>query len=247
MGIIITLSIAIKYEYFNTTVRIPDNTSWTQITGYGGAASATIDGSGSGILFSAASFAASGSEWINYPDLHLLAGYGTNSYANVHLDNVTTNNFELVCRGHCDCLLTQINATSQKFVAKCDGLSSCAYSKINWSPTNNTLSNLIVTGNGALSLYNSYLITNGDGSNVTITLSGFLAGYGLTILCQTGDQCIINCDSAHACYNTTLICDSDSDGICTVNNCNQTRFQWCPISDTSGIYIVQPSKFWLTM
>ena len=124
----------------------------------------------------------------------------------------------IACYGSNSCHNSQIEAN---VFVQCRGDQSCAQSNINLTAPLLTPLN----GNGAYSLYNSTIISNG---NISVDLSGYYAGYGASLYCQQDDQCIINC-FGNGCTQFYIVCD----GVCTINLNSDDTIP--PINDTAMI------------
>eukprot|EP01083_Nonionella_stella_P235129 827108_1 len=130
---------------------------------------------------------------------------GTNSCSNIA--PIQTNNIHHVsCEGAVSCYASTITNIGDGYYVPCSGDQSCAYATITHFED--------IEGFGPYSLMHATINSGGVGS-VEITLSGYHAGFGATINCETNDICTINC-YGNACSQTLILCDGD----CTVNTFN---------------------------
>ena len=83
-----------------------------------------------------------------------------------------------------------------------------------------------VVGIGACSLRNAVIQSGNNDMNVV--LSGYYSGYNLTIICQNGVTCTIDC-SGNACFSTYLDCEN---GNCIIN-CDELQSIDCPKNITN--------------
>eukprot|EP01084_Bolivina_argentea_P272502 463987_1 len=130
--------------------------------------------------------------------------FGSNSCSNI--DTVTidgTNKFSnsLRCTGANSCRYSKLRVETE---VQCKADQSCAYTNIQQTSS--------IFANSAYSLYNAVIDSTGSPGNVlNITLSGYYAGFGAQITCQSTDICNINC-YGNACYMLYINCVN--------NNCN---------------------------
>lgn len=111
----------------------------------------------------------------------------------------------------------------------CYGKFSCAKANISGNDD--------IQATGSYSLYGSTVYSNG--TDIDVDISGYFAGYNLTIVCSSGDSCAVECFD-NACVETYFYCD-DSVSTCTVD-CNSTSGS-CPYQISSTASITQLSSW----
>ena len=148
---------------------------------------------------------------------------GICSCADITVGGMTsTDGREMKCHGTLACFGSLLNGASGLEIT-CNGEKSCMNTIIN--------DGYDIYGNGAYSLENSIITGNGaTNTELRVHLKGYLAGYNLTIYCESGlVTCTINC-YGNGCYNTYYNCDLSTN--CVIN-CNETQNIYCPINMSS--------------
>lgn len=130
---------------------------------------------------------------------------------------------DLECSGEDSC--TKANITTDDCVGfkTCSGAQSCAHSMHSMS----SRCFAEAYGGGAMSYYESSLITGGSETDFYFELGGFLAGYGFDIYCNGTDECVVSCATPMACLNTTVHCLNESS--CSLDyDCDNSKGVFCP-------------------
>ena len=175
--------------------------------------------------------------------------YGDQSCA--HINNLETRN--LGCHGSSSCYNTRVSSQFHNLLTICHGDQSCANSVFNTTSSHN------ISGYGSYSLMNSIISTNinidtdSDAVNIDINiiqieLSGYEAGYNLTIECDNEDVfCVVLC-YGNACNNTEIYCLTESIGFNDSGNyncyidCNDEMSRDCPTVIYTDI-IINDTKY----
>eukprot|EP01084_Bolivina_argentea_P052335 96141_1 len=150
---------------------------------------------------------------------------------------------QLICSGTEAC--SDIETLYIHNDAYCFGGSSCSFS---WLDSQNTATHTVWCGgeqscakasfskmsrilaHGAYSLYNSFIFSDPNSNSLSVELFGYRAGFGATILCQTGHLCTINCYGS-GCLSLHILCY----GTCVVHNNSTDTIT--PIMGTDNINI----------
>ena len=140
------------------------------------------------------------------------------------------------CHGYQSCINSQIQGSGN---IDCFGLNSCGNTMIDGSISGNSLqcsgaascanSTIIgvesVQGFGYYSLYGTIIYSGGVG-DLTVGLTGYFAGYNLTVICHHNDTCTINCQDS-GCAQTFIYCSDEISDHCNIICDNATSD--CPI------------------
>ena len=100
----------------------------------------------------------------------------------------------------------------------------------------NTYRNMNIYGHGQFSLYQSEIQSSGKSwvpITVDIYLTGYYAGYSMTMQCNSNDICNLHC-YGNACYNVKLSCNNldNCNAFCNgTNGIPNTNTRWCPTSN----------------
>eukprot|EP01083_Nonionella_stella_P271870 921710_1 len=113
----------------------------------------------------------------------------TRSCSNTSLQ--ITNNGLAQCYGFQSCVFSTLTSVDASEIVCC-GEQSCAYSRI-------FLAN-VLDGAGTHSLYLATIYSQGSSANIALQLTGKLAGYGATLICNAGHTCSITCLGHDSCY-----------------------------------------------
>ena len=151
------------------------------------------------------------------------------------------------CGGSESCTNIKVWISTHEII--CSGDESCARSPqvISVSRMPDTIRNMKIYGYGQFSLYQSEIYSTGESwepITVDIYLTGYYAGYSMTVQCNSNDICNLHC-YGNACYNVKLSCDN-------LDNCNvfcngtndipNTKTKWCPTSDGEFATTETPSQ-----
>lgn len=165
----------------------------------------------------------------------IVQGYGAFSMSKANLVN-NQGSSQSYCTGDSSCAYVNDYIG---YNLQCDGINTCSHMS-NISVTTNvdckgdhscSYSNfygvLSIYARGAYSLINSNIYSSG--STISVNFSANYAGYNATVFCESGDNCIINCNG-NGCTNTLYNCDSCSS---MTIYCNET-IQNCPKTTSSS-------------
>ena len=137
-------------------------------------------------------------------------GYLSNALADTVLSG-----YEVYCRGTLSCLgISYLELKYTDAYVYCQGARSCAH--IGKLTGTLSVTKMTIKGHSIFSFYNSSMYSNGY--SVDLTLTSHYSGYGATLYCQNGDDCVVTC-KGNSCFNFNFICDSGA--LCTVN-CNNS-------------------------
>ena len=119
------------------------------------------------------------------------------------------------CGGTLSCLgISYLELKGTDSYVGCNAARSCAH--IGTINGTQLVTKMTIKGHSIFAFYNSSMYSNGYGVNLTLT--SHYSGYGATLYCQNGDDCVVNCEG-NSCFNFNFICESGA--LCTVN-CNNS-------------------------
>eukprot|EP01083_Nonionella_stella_P282268 960542_1 len=106
----------------------------------------------------------------------------------------------IFCLGLHSCSSSLLSVPNGKALIHCDGVQSCAFSRINAMN--------VLSASGAHALYSSVIHSSND---LTVELRGKLAGHGGALTCHSGHTCTINCHTFDSCYMFYIDCIGNCD------------------------------------
>ena len=118
------------------------------------------------------------------------------------------------CYAPNSCFQTTVDS-SISLQVYCNGDNSCSQSN---------MTAITLTANGAYSFNNGTVSSAQLGPSHVYTFTGYFAGYGGTVICLDSDVCTIDC-YGNACYNLTIDCDA---GATCIVNCDNNASIVCP-------------------
>ena len=125
---------------------------------------------------------------------------GTRSCYHTTIDDI---NDQLWCHGTASCLQSDMEPDDDVY---CLADQSCKDTLIAGGD--------VMYGYGAYSMYNS-IVDSESTSDISVRLYGYMSGYNLTYICQSGATCALEC-APDACLGTNFICN-DGVSVCDVN------------------------------
>lgn len=132
-----------------------------------------------------------------------VSGNGVQSLS--YIGEVRTSTGSIFCSGVASCIYSTLISGSG---IQCLSGQSCSNAIIKSTPS--------IVSEGGYSMLNAIIYSGGK--NISVYLGGYYAGYNLTIICQSGDICDLEC-KGNACYKTFFKCHSNS--VCSVTSCDE--------------------------
>ena len=131
----------------------------------------------------------------------------------------------VVCGAERACQSTEIYDANTVY---CDAYSSCSFADIYG------VRRVIIDGERGI--IGAVIVSAGSANNLMVELSSYYAGSSGEVVCQSGDYCVIKCNTKTACYGLDFICNGNCISYCGDGGSFGTN---CPTITGSGTWEIK--------